>query len=76
MRRSDTLIVERGITRISINSVSASELEDLPGIGPVLAERIVEYRDSNGGFKTLEELKDVKGIGTKLYNRICAYIKL
>jgi competence protein ComEA len=76
MKRSSALVVEHGMTRLSINRVSANELEDLPGIGPVLAARIVEYRNEKGGFKTLEELKEVKGVGAKLYARICPYIKL
>ncbi|VAW09039.1 hypothetical protein MNBD_ACTINO02-1696, partial [hydrothermal vent metagenome] len=48
---------------IDINTASASELENLDGVGPVLAARIVSYRDSVGGFKTVEDLLDVPGIG-------------
>jgi competence protein ComEA len=46
-----------------INRASASQLEGLPGVGPVLAERIVEYRDKNGPFTEIEDLLDVSGIG-------------
>lgn len=49
--------------RISINAASAKELEELPGVGPVLAERIVAYRDANGAFANLRELLQVPGIG-------------
>lgn len=62
--------------KVNINTASANELaEKLTGIGPVLAERIVDYRKTNGGFKQIEDLKNVNGIGDKrfedLKNSIC-----
>ncbi len=48
---------------ININSASATELESLSGIGEVLAATIVEYRDQNGPFASVEDLMDVSGIG-------------
>ena len=48
---------------ININTASASDLEKLPGIGPSLAQRIVEYRDSHGPFASVDALTDVPGIG-------------
>jgi len=54
----------------SINTASASQLEKLPGIGPVLAKDIVLYRESSGGFKDIEEIKNVKGIGEKKFEAI------
>lgn len=49
--------------KLSINQASASELEVLAGVGPVLAARIVDYRQANGPFVTVEDLLDVSGIG-------------
>ena len=48
---------------ISLNRADASALEQLPGVGPVLAERIVAHRESNGPFQTVEDLLEVPGIG-------------
>lgn len=55
---------------LSINRASEEELKQLPGIGPAMAKRIVEYRTKEGGFSTLEELKQVKGIGDKLFQKL------
>ena len=49
--------------KVNINTANQSELETLPGIGPSLASRIIEYREQNGKFNSIEELKNVKGIG-------------
>lgn len=61
---------------VSINSASASELEALPGVGPVIARRIVEYRTANGGFKSVDDLEQVKGIGPKTLAKMRPYAKL
>jgi len=55
---------------LDLNSASAAELDLLPGIGPALAQRIIEYREKHGGFRTLEELKKVSGIGPKKFEAI------
>jgi competence protein ComEA len=49
--------------RVRINTASTEDITSLPGIGPVLAERIAEYRDENGPFSAVEDLLDVPGIG-------------
>jgi competence protein ComEA len=48
---------------LNINTATAAEFEKLPGVGPAMALRIVEYRQKNGGFKKIEELMNVRGIG-------------
>jgi competence protein ComEA len=50
-------------TKVNINNASPDDFENLPRIGPTLAERIVAYRDANGPFSSIEELLDVPGIG-------------
>jgi comEA protein len=55
---------------VELNSATAVELDLLPGIGPVLAQRIIEYRSKHGTFKAIEELKQVSGIGPKKFEAI------
>ncbi len=50
-------------TVLSLTRATAADLETLPGVGPVLADRIVSFRDQNGGFETVEDLLEVPGIG-------------
>ena len=55
---------------ININTATQTELEELPGIGPSLASRIVEHRNKNGKFKTIEDIKNVTGIGDSKFAKI------
>ncbi len=48
---------------IDLNEAGVEKLEKLPGVGPVLAERIVKYRNNEGGFTSVDELNEVSGIG-------------
>lgn len=52
---------------VNLNRSSQAELESLPGVGPALAGRIIDYREQNGGFRAIEDLKNVGGIGDKLF---------
>jgi competence protein ComEA len=52
---------------LNLNVATAAELERLPGVGPAMAARIVEYRQKNGPFKKVEDLMNVKGIGEKTF---------
>ena len=55
---------------VNLNTATQSELEELPGIGPVLAQRIVDFRVDNGGFTAVEQLREVSGIGPTVYEDI------
>jgi competence protein ComEA len=55
---------------VNLNTASVSEIATLPGVGPKAAQRIVEYRQKNGGFKKIEELMNVKGIGEKSFLKL------
>ena len=55
---------------ININTATAEELDRLPGIGPSIAQAILDYRTQNGPFKTIEGINEVKGIGDALFAKI------
>jgi competence protein ComEA len=57
-------------TRVNINTASAQDLEELPGIGPELAQRIVDWRATHGAFETIEDIKQVRGIGDAIFEQI------
>jgi competence protein ComEA len=56
--------------KVNINSAEKSELDALPGVGPALAERIIEYRQTNGSFGDIDELKKVPGIGSSKFEKL------
>lgn len=59
---------------IDLNAASLEDLEKLPGIGPVLAERILTFREESKGFGEIEELQDVEGIGEKTFAKLEPYV--
>lgn len=62
--------------RININKASVEELVELPRVGQAVAQRIVDYREQNGPFRTLEDLKSVRGIGDKIFDEILPKISI
>ena len=59
---------------VNINTASLEELETLPSIGEVRAQAIITYRETNGGFRTIEELQEVSGIGEKIFADVAPHI--
>jgi competence protein ComEA len=55
---------------VNINTASLQELDTLPGIGPVLAQRILDYRAANGPFGTVEDLQQLEGLGPGIFEKI------
>lgn len=60
--------------KVNINTAESAELQTIPGIGPSKAARIIEYRQSNGNFSSIEDIQNVSGIGSKTFESIKDYI--
>lgn len=78
---SNIVIVDKGTekdssssTKVNINTANISQLESISGIGESTANKIIEYREKNGKFKTIEDIKNVSGIGEIKYENIKDYI--
>ena len=56
--------------KINLNTATAEQLQSLPGIGPVIAKNIIEYRNKAGKFNKVEEVINVKGVGEKKFQKI------
>ena len=62
--------------KVNLNTASVEQLTTLPGVGPKLAARIVEYRQKSGTFRSTQELMNVKGIGEKNYAKIETWLSV
>lgn len=60
--------------KVNLNKADETELQTLPGIGPAKATAIVEYRETNGPFKTIKDLKNISGIGDKTFEKLKDHI--
>jgi len=70
----ETVLPEEHGTRVDLNAASEQELEEIPGIGPVLAERIIDFRQKAGRFTAVEELLQIEGIGEKKFAALKEYV--
>ena len=61
---------------VHLNSATASDFDKLPGIGPTLSQRIIDWRNANGSFQSVDDLRKVGGIGDKLFAGICPLVTL
>ncbi|MEV0232378.1 ComEA family DNA-binding protein [Nonomuraea sp. NPDC050786] len=61
---------------LNLNSATTDQLEQLPGVGEVLAARIIEFRDSHGGFTAVEQLREVTGIGPRKFDELKARVSV
>jgi comEA protein len=62
--------------KVNLNTATVGQLEELPGIGPSLAARIVEHRQKNGAFKSVDDVMAVKGIGEKNFAKIQGFLSV
>jgi competence protein ComEA len=67
---SPTAVATRAPAATNINTASAAELEALPGIGPALAARIIEHRETNGPFQSVDELEQIRGISAAMVEEL------
>lgn len=63
-------------TRVNLNTATLTDLEALPGVGPVMAQRILQWRTTNNRFSSVEELQEIDGIGPKLFNRLRELVRV
>lgn len=65
-----------GSSKININTAKLEELQNIPGVGPSIAQAIIDYREENGKFMNIEDIKSVSGVGESKYKKMEEYIKV
>ncbi|MDR3127804.1 MAG: helix-hairpin-helix domain-containing protein [Bifidobacteriaceae bacterium] len=68
--------LSNSVSGININTATITELDTLNGIGPAIAQRIIDYRTQNGSFSNIDEIKNVKGIGDAIFDKIKDQIRI
>ena len=66
----------RKALRVDLNQATLEDLVNIPGIGEVTAQRIIDYRRQQGAFSHLDQLKNIKGIGSKRFQELIPYFKI
>ena len=67
---SDSSLTGSAAGKININTADSTQLQEISGVGPATAQKIIDYRNSNGRFKTIEDIKNVSGIGDKTFEKM------
>lgn len=62
--------------KVNINTAKLEELQNIPGVGPSIAQAILDYRNENGKFRNIEDIKNVSGVGESKYKKMEEYIKV
>jgi competence protein ComEA len=65
--RAAATVTATATAPVNLNTATAEQLATIPGVGPRMAERIIDYRQKNGGFKKFEDLMNVSGVGEKSF---------
>ncbi len=65
-----------GVAVVDLNTATVADLDSLPGVGPVLAGRIVEWREANGRFASVDQLREVSGIGARTFERLAPHVRV
>ena len=71
---SENIQQESSTGKININYATSLELQEIPGVGPSIAQKIIEYREANGRFKSIEDIMNISGIGEKTFQSLKDYI--